>query len=103
MNKCDKEMADFIRERIYKNKVVIFGGTTCKATENAINLFKENYNHTPEMVYTDNLNFRLKECLVHITKDNIIPKVFITGIFAGNYKQIEMNHERRDFDILFKY
>jgi glutaredoxin len=93
-------MSDFIKNKIYKDKIVIFGAKDCKFTDKAIKLFTDNYNHTPEAIYID--NNKLKTCLINKTKDNITPKIFINGMYAGNYSQLEMKHERNDLNIIFK-
>jgi glutaredoxin-related protein len=102
MNKCDSKTLDFIKNKIYRNKIVIFGSEKCEATRNAMNLFVKKYNHQPEMVDVGD-NEVLKDCLIKKTKGNVIPIVFITGMFAGSYSNVELMHERNDLDILFKY
>ena len=104
-NICTKEADEFLKELIYKNKVIIFGKKNCDFTNKAEMHFKEKYKFNPIRLDLDkeklssesNKNFKSENlicCLKKRTKINITPMIYLNGMFLGNFKDLENNFKR---------
>jgi glutaredoxin-related protein len=106
-NKCEVSADNFIKNLIYKEKVVVFGLNDCEYTKKANEFFKENFNYLSRLVLIDQLKEdvklvdNIKDCLVKRTNNNVIPKIYINGMYLGNYNNIRDKHFRKDLDIFF--
>lgn len=109
---CDEKTNELVKILIYKNKVVVFGFSQDEMTENSVNFFKNRFNHDALKVNLDKKdtdknnispesNDKFVECLKFRTKTNVVPMVFLNGMYIGSYKNIENMDYRRDFDIFF--
>ena len=97
--KCDEKSDKLIKDYIFKNKLVVFGDL--KGNNKVEKFFKENYKCEPIKINLNEINGFI-DCLVKRTGDNIIPKIFINGMYSGNYYDIEKMHMRNDMDLIFK-
>ena len=104
--KCDDVTNEFIKNHIYKNKIVIFGLSSCELTENLNKIFKEEYKHTSKIIYVDKLEVNdismnsLKDCVLLKTKDLVLPKTYVNGMYLGGYKAVREIHFRKDLDVM---
>jgi hypothetical protein len=96
--KCNISADKFINEHIYKNKVVVFHNKIYE--ERIENLFVENYKHKPLIISIKELE-AIQKCLLIRTDDNVYPKVYINGMYAKQFNDIEKMHLRNDLDIIF--
>lgn len=107
MQKCDEYSNFFIKNLIFKEKVVIFNKFDCEYSKKAENLFYENFNHKPTKVNLKDLEIpterinKIAECLYLRTKDNILPKIYLNGMYLGNFKDVENMQYRKDLNIYF--
>jgi glutaredoxin-related protein len=97
---CDEFMDDKIKNLIYKNKVVIFGVPDDEMSVKAKDFFKLRFKFEAMDVNLMEEN-KLVECLKKRTKTNLIPMVYVNGMFIGSYKNIVNIEYRKEFDILF--
>ncbi len=97
--KCDEISDILIKSNIYKNKVVVFGDMN--GNNKVEKFFKDNYNYQPIKINIYEMN-NIIDCLVKKTGDNIIPKIFINGMYSGQYNDIERMHMTNDLDLIFK-
>jgi glutaredoxin-related protein len=104
---CDQQTDLFIKNLIFKNKVVIFGLSDDEYTIRSIKFFKEKFNYENEKgnIFLDKLsednNLNLNECLKKRTQTNKLPMVYLNGMFIGGLRSIEHMDYRKDFDIFF--
>lgn len=107
---CDDQTDLFIKNLIYKNKIVIFGLNDEEYTSKTIKFFKDkfNYENNNGNIFLDKLSEltnnkypNLNECLKIRTLTNKLPMVFLNGMFIGGLKSIEDMYYRKDFDIFF--
>lgn len=103
---CDEISNQFIKNLIYKNKVVIFGQSNDEYTNKAISFFKNNFNYynKESNIFLDELkdsNLKIPSCLIKRTGSNKTPMVFLNGMYIGGWRNVENMQYRRDFDIFF--
>jgi len=110
MDKCTLEADKFIQEHIYKNKLIIFGQDNCIYTKKAEEHLIENYKHIPNKIFLEKLEnnsslkfskYNLIECLKKRTKTNLIPMIFLNGMFIGNFRNLEEKSFLKELDIFF--
>lgn len=109
MENCTIEADNFIKDLIYKTKVVLFGTEDCEYTKKAEEHFAKNYKHHPVKISLDNIDYsqmkfskkNLVECLKKRTKTNVVPIVYINGMYIGNYKSLEEKTFLKDLEIFF--
>jgi hypothetical protein len=103
---CDEISEKFIKNLIYKNKVVIFGNLNDDYTYKAINFFESNFKYYKQEtnVFLDQVQINypnLPNCLIKKTGSNRTPMIFLNGMFIGGWRNVENMQYRRDFDIFF--
>ena len=100
---CDEISEKFIKNLIYKNKVVIFGDSNDEYTHKAINFFQSNFKYYKKEtnVFLDKVQLNLPDCLIKKTGSNKTPMIFLNGMYIGGWRNVENMHYRRDFDIFF--
>lgn len=99
---CDKNSDEIIKNIIYKNKVVVFGFNDDDFTKKSIQFFKEKFNHDSLSVYLDkNVDRKTMECLKIKSKANIVPMIYLNGMFLGNYSNLTNYEYKKDLDIFF--
>jgi hypothetical protein len=105
---CDKHSDEIIKNLIYKNKVVVFGFSNDEFTKKSINFFQERYNHNTTNLFLDKLDFPNKseenlflQCLSAKSKSNVVPMIYLNGMFLGHYNSLSNYEYRRDLDIFF--
>ena len=107
MQYCDEYSNYFIKNLIYKEKVVIFGKENCEYTKKAQIFFYETFKHKSKIVNLDTLDIpehrinKIAECLYLRTKDKIIPKIYLNGMYLGNYNVLSDKQYTKEFDIYF--
>jgi hypothetical protein len=92
--KCNEAGIRIINDYIFKNRIVVFG-----EDKRLVRLFDE-YKEKP--LFVKNILDSVKVCLIEKTGDAIIPKVYLNGMYAGHFAEVERMHQRNDLDILFK-
>ena len=105
---CDKNSDEFIKKLIYKNKVVIFGLSHDELSEKSNTFFKEKFSHKSVNIRLDKLNFEnkneensLMQCLKLKSKSNVLPMIFLNGMYIGNYNSLSNYEYKKDLDIFF--
>lgn len=106
---CDSKTDEFIKNIIYKNKVVVFGFSNDEHTNKVINFFKEKFNHNSQNIFLDGYSKlnddikidNLEVCLTKRTKNNKVPMVYLNGMYLGGWRSIENMDYRKDLDIFF--
>ena len=104
---CNPVANEYIKDLIYKNKLVLFSSNkNCLFTKKLIELFIKEFNTQAKIFYIDSIEDvsfqqKLKDCIVFKSRDNIVPKVYINGMYMGNHKDIEDKMFRKDLDIFF--
>ena len=105
---CDKNSDEFIKNLIYKHKVVIFGYSNDEFSEKSKTFFQKNFNHNSVNILLDQLKFEnkneeisLMQCLKIKSKSNVIPMIFLNGMYIGNYNSLSNYEYKKDFEIFF--
>jgi hypothetical protein len=96
-NICLKETDNFIKELIYKNKIIIFGKIDCDFTNKALKHFKDNYNYDPIIFNLDNNNNI--NIIKNTNKNNINENVLRNNI---ENKNLINNNNNKDFILCLK-
>jgi hypothetical protein len=95
--KCNEAAKKIINDYIYKNRVVIFNDSDNE--ERIENLFLDK--HTPVVINISKFE-AIQQCLNEKSGDNILPKVYLNGMYSGHFNEVNRINQRGDFDILFK-
>ena len=105
---CDKASDEFVKKLIYKKKVVIFGYKDEDFTSKSIQFFKKNYDHNSENVFLDKIKTEnkievqsLMKCLKTKSKSNVLPMIFVNGMYIGNYTSLSNYEYKHELDIFF--
>lgn len=109
MDNCTIDANNFVKDLIYKNKVVLFGTEDCQYSKKAEEHFVEIYKHQPIKINLDKLNYsdmkfsnkNLVECLKKRSKTNVVPMIYLNGMYIGNYKNLEEKTFLKDLEIFF--
>ena len=106
---CEESVNDYIKDMIYRNKVVIFGFKDDISTNRAEEYFRKTFNHESLNIFLDSSDDKtsktkidiLIKCLKLRTKSSIVPMIYLNGMYLGNYSNVESMEYRKDLNIFF--